>query len=135
MDEAGGRERGDSQGAEAVQKIVDNLAQVVHATDETLRLAVLCLIAEGHLIIEDFPGVGKTMLAKGLAPSTDCPLPRLAPPAAEQPPAAHARPPALRRDRRERLQPEDERVRIPPRPGVREPAARRRDQPCLAEDP
>ena len=39
------------------------------APDETLRLCVLCLVAEGHLIIEDFPGVGKTMLAKALARS------------------------------------------------------------------
>jgi MoxR-like ATPase len=77
MDEAVGRERVDSEAAESVQKIVDNLAQVVHATDETLRLAVLCLVAEGHLIIEDFPGVGKTMLAKALARSIDCSFSRL----------------------------------------------------------
>ena len=76
MDEAVGRERVDSEAA-AVQKIVDNLAQVVHAPEETLRLAVLCLVAEGHLIIEDFPGVGKTMLAKALARSIDCSFSRL----------------------------------------------------------
>ena len=77
MDEAVGRERVDSEAAESVQKIVDNLAQVVHATDETLRLAVLCLVAEGHLIIEDFPGVGKTTLAKSIARSVDCSFSRL----------------------------------------------------------
>lgn len=49
--------------------IASNLGRVVHAADETLRLVVLCLLAEGHLIIEDFPGVGKTMLAKALARS------------------------------------------------------------------
>jgi MoxR-like ATPase len=65
MDEAVGRERVDTQAADAVQRIVDNLAVVVHAPEDTLRLVVLCLVAEGHLIIEDFPGVGKTMLAKG----------------------------------------------------------------------
>ena len=77
MDEAVGSERVDTAGADAIQRIVDNLAQVVRAPDETLRLAVLCLVAEGHLIIEDFPGVGKTMLAKALARSLDCSFSRL----------------------------------------------------------
>jgi MoxR-like ATPase len=77
MDEAARRERVDASASEAVQKIVENLARVVHAPQETLRLAVLCLVAEGHLIIEDFPGVGKTMLAKALARSVDCSFSRL----------------------------------------------------------
>ena len=55
--------------ADVVGAVVDNLAVVVRAPAETLRLCVLCLVAEGHLIIEDFPGVGKTMLAKALARS------------------------------------------------------------------
>src|SRR5262252_9372020 len=60
-----------------IATIVENLGRVVHAPDETLRLVVLCLIAEGHLIVEDFPGVGKTMLAKALARSLDCRFARL----------------------------------------------------------
>ena len=60
-----------------ISTIVENLARVVHASDETLRLVVLCLVAEGHAIIEDFPGVGKTMLAKALARSLDCRFSRL----------------------------------------------------------
>ena len=54
-----------------------NLQRVIHAPDETLQFSVLCLLAEGHLIIEDFPGVGKTSLAKALARSVDCAFSRL----------------------------------------------------------
>jgi MoxR-like ATPase len=63
--------------AETIRAIVDNLARVVHAPDETLRLCVLCLVSEGHLILEDFPGVGKTMLAKALARSLDVSFSRM----------------------------------------------------------
>jgi MoxR-like ATPase len=63
--------------ADLVGAIVANLGRVVHAPEETLRLVVLCLVAEGHLIIEDFPGVGKTMLAKALARSLDSDFSRL----------------------------------------------------------
>jgi MoxR-like ATPase len=59
------------------EAIVENIARVVHAPDETLRLCVLCLVAEGHLILEDFPGVGKTMLAKALARSLDVSFSRI----------------------------------------------------------
>src|SRR5689334_2822199 len=63
--------------ASAIGRVVDNLASVVHAPRETLELTVLCLLAEGHLIIEDLPGVGKTTLAKALARSVDCSFSRL----------------------------------------------------------
>jgi MoxR-like ATPase len=66
-----------SGAADGVTAIVRNLQRVVHAPEDTLRLVVLCLVAEGHLIIEDFPGVGKTMLAKALARSLDCEFSRL----------------------------------------------------------
>ena len=63
--------------AEAVQALIDNLGRVLHAPAETLRLCVLCLVSEGHLILEDFPGVGKTMLAKALARSLDVSFSRM----------------------------------------------------------
>jgi MoxR-like ATPase len=63
--------------ADLVGAIVANLGRVVHTSQEALRLAVLCLVAEGHLIIEDFPGVGKTLLAMALARSLDCSFSRL----------------------------------------------------------
>jgi MoxR-like ATPase len=63
--------------ATTIQNVVANLGRVVHAPEPTLRLCVLCLLAEGHLILEDFPGVGKTMLAKALARSIDVSFSRL----------------------------------------------------------
>src|SRR6266508_6448872 len=65
------------EAARVVQAVADNVGRVVHAPDETLRLCVLCLVSEGHLILEDFPGVGKTMLAKALARSLDVSFSRM----------------------------------------------------------
>ena len=63
--------------ADVVARVVANLELAVRAQRDTLELCVLCLLAEGHLIIEDFPGVGKTMLAKSLARSLDLSFSRL----------------------------------------------------------
>jgi MoxR-like ATPase len=63
--------------SEVIERVVANLERSVRAPRETLELCVLCLLAEGHLIIEDFPGVGKTVLAKSLARSLDLSFSRL----------------------------------------------------------
>ena len=63
--------------ATVMSEIAANLARVIHAPSETLRLVVLCLVAEGHALVDDFPGVGKTMLAKAFARSLDCEFARL----------------------------------------------------------
>ncbi len=52
--------------------IVDNITTVVHGKRDAIEFAVLTMLAEGHLLIEDVPGVGKTSLAKALAGSIDC---------------------------------------------------------------
>ena len=58
--------------ADLFDAITSNVAQVLHGKHEAIELAVICLLAEGHLLIEDVPGVGKTSLAKALAASIDC---------------------------------------------------------------
>jgi MoxR-like ATPase len=54
------------------ESIVGNIATVVHGKRDAIEFAVMALLAEGHLLIEDVPGVGKTSLAKALAASIDC---------------------------------------------------------------
>ncbi len=54
---------------EMFDAVCANVEKVIHGKSETVRLAVTCLVAGGHLLIEDVPGVGKTALAKSLARS------------------------------------------------------------------
>jgi MoxR-like ATPase len=77
MDAVGSRTLAVGDAQRTIATVVENLQRVVHAPEETLRLVVLCLVAEGHLIIEDLPGVGKTTLAKALARSLDVSFSRL----------------------------------------------------------
>ncbi|MDE3207205.1 MAG: MoxR family ATPase [Acidobacteriota bacterium] len=53
------------------EEIVSNVSEVLHGKEEPIRLALVCLLTEGHLLLEDVPGVGKTTLAKALARSFD----------------------------------------------------------------
>jgi MoxR-like ATPase len=61
----------------ASEAIVTNIEQVIEGKTATVRLALAVLLAEGHLLIEDVPGVGKTKLAKALARSIDCSVRRI----------------------------------------------------------
>jgi MoxR-like ATPase len=58
-------------------KIRANIQRVIEGKPEVVRLALVALLAEGHVLIEDVPGVGKTMLAKALARSIDCSVRRI----------------------------------------------------------
>ena len=57
--------------ATVFETIVSNVSRVIHGKEEPIRLALVCLLSEGHLLLEDVPGVGKTTLAKALARSFD----------------------------------------------------------------
>ncbi len=59
------------------EKIMANINQVIIGKKETVELAVICLLSKGHLLIEDIPGVGKTMLARSLARSLDADFGRI----------------------------------------------------------
>jgi MoxR-like ATPase len=59
------------------RRIVDSVEKVIDGKREAVELALTVLLAEGHLLIEDVPGVGKTMLARALAKSVDCTVNRI----------------------------------------------------------
>jgi len=66
--------------AAAVEKIASlerALSAVIRGKPEAIRLALVCLLARGHLLIEDVPGVGKTTLAHTLARTLDCAFHRI----------------------------------------------------------
>jgi MoxR-like ATPase len=58
-------------------RLLENVGLVVLGKPEVIRLAVVALLAEGHVLIEDVPGVGKTLLARAIAASIDCSFRRI----------------------------------------------------------
>ncbi len=60
-----------------VNRVTENVRQVIVGKDEEVRLTLLAMLCEGHLLIEDVPGVGKTMLARALALSVGCSFRRI----------------------------------------------------------
>src|ERR1700754_5248850 len=59
------------------ERVRGSVESVIEGKPEVVRLALTVLLAQGHLLIEDVPGVGKTMLAKALARSIDCSVRRI----------------------------------------------------------
>jgi MoxR-like ATPase len=60
-----------------IRAIQDNIARVIKGKDSVIEMSVVCLLARGHLLLEDVPGVGKTTLAHSLARSLDCSFKRI----------------------------------------------------------
>ena len=60
-----------------VERITENVEKVIKGKRDVIELTLLTLLCDGHLLIEDVPGVGKTMLARSIAKSTGCTFRRL----------------------------------------------------------
>src|SRR5438045_9622733 len=61
----------------ALRTVLENVSRVLIGKRREVELALIALASEGHILIEDVPGVGKTMLAKSLARSIGCSFRRI----------------------------------------------------------
>lgn len=62
---------------ETLEKIIDNIETVIVGKRESVELVVISMIAQGHVLIEDLPGTGKTSLVSALSKSVDCDFSRI----------------------------------------------------------
>jgi MoxR-like ATPase len=62
---------------EAISRVVENMKKVIVGKQDVLELSVVAVLCEGHILIEDVPGIGKTTLAKTLARSLGCTFRRI----------------------------------------------------------
>lgn len=63
--------------AEDIERLVANVSRIVVASEHTVKLALLSLFCQGHVLVEDLPGVGKTLIAKTIAQSIECDFKRV----------------------------------------------------------
>ncbi len=66
-----------TEASERIDRLCANIGRVIFGKDEVIRLVVVCLLAKGHVLIEDVPGIGKTTLANTLARSINCTFHRI----------------------------------------------------------
>jgi MoxR-like ATPase len=62
---------------EAAERVKANIKQVIVGKDEVIDLVLVALLSDGHILIEDVPGIGKTMLAKSISKSIGCEFRRI----------------------------------------------------------
>ena len=62
---------------DTIDRITSNVGRVIIGKDAAVRLAVVALLSKGHILVEDVPGVGKTMLARSIAITTGCDFKRV----------------------------------------------------------
>ena len=77
MQEAGAESLMDQDIVAKIAKLVSNVEEVVFGKHEVVKLCIVGLLARGHVLIEDVPGIGKTTIAQGIARSIECSFNRI----------------------------------------------------------